>query len=286
MNRTTTDHPAYQARPKGQMRYYGVRKLPSFKSTRDFYRTAIELLQEENIPFLVGGAFALREYTGVVRDTKDFDLCMCRSDVDRALEAFRTAGYHADYAYKHWLAKIRYGEAYIDLLYRAGNGLCCVDPDWFDHSRTATVMGATVQICPPEEMLWMKAYIMERERFDGADVVHLLLSCGEHLDWDRLLARFGDDWEVLLAHLVLFRYSYPGERESIPRYVMKELTRRLLNSREDTAHPLLCRGTLLSREQYLPDIERWGYDDARREGRTPLTEEEIRDWTNAIGAEE
>jgi hypothetical protein len=25
-----------------------------------------------------------------------------------------------------------------------------------------------------EEMVWQKAFIMERERFDGADVVHLI----------------------------------------------------------------------------------------------------------------
>lgn len=36
------------------------------------------------------------------------------------------------------------------------------------------VLGIPVQLCPPEEMLWSKSYVMERERYDGAEVMHLL----------------------------------------------------------------------------------------------------------------
>ena len=46
-----------------------------------------------------------------------------------------------------------------------------------------------------EETLWSKAFVMERERYDGADVAHLILAHGERLDWDtpvwRGLARIG-----------------------------------------------------------------------------------------------
>jgi hypothetical protein len=45
-------------------------------------------------------------------------------------------------------------------------------------------------------MIWSKAFVMERERFDGADVAHLLRSMGPRLDWDRILRRFDRYWEV------------------------------------------------------------------------------------------
>ena len=45
----------------------------------------------------------------------------------------------------------------------------------------------------------------------------------------------------------------------------------------------LCRGTLISREQYLVDILEWGYVDARMAPRGPMTATEIADWTEAIG---
>jgi hypothetical protein len=54
---------------------------------------------------------------------------------------------------------------------------------------------------------------------------------------------------VLLSHLVLFAFVYPTEANNIP---MRELTGRL--DAETAAPPAtdrVCRGTLLSRAQYL-----------------------------------
>ena len=53
---------------------------------------------------------------------------------------------------------------------------------------------------------------MERERYDGADIAHLLRARADQLAWRRLLRRFGPHWRVLLGHLVLFGFVYPGER--------------------------------------------------------------------------
>ena len=44
----------------------------------------------------------------------------------------------------------------------------------------------------------------------------------------------------------------------------------------------VCRGTILSREQYLADIECWGYRDARRLPEGTMTTAEIARWTAAI----
>src|SRR5205823_9657492 len=109
----------------------------------------------------------------------------------------------------------------------------------------------------PEEMIWMKAYIMERERFDGADIAHLLVTCGDKLDWPHLVRRFGPDWRVLLSHLVLFGYTYPSEQGRIPGSVMDELIGRL--RKESPGQEQVCRGTLLSRKQYLVDVEKWDF---------------------------
>ena len=260
-------------------------KPPAFATETDFYAEAIRLLQGSRIPFLVGGAYALRQYTGIVRDTKDFDVFIRPGDLDRALETFRNAHYHAEVSFPHWLAKVHHGEIFIDLIYRAGNGLCEVDDAWFRSSEEAELLGERVRLVTVEDMIWQKAYIMERERFDGADVAHLLQSRAERLDWDRLLKCFGPDWRVLLSHLILFGFIYPGERQRIPHVVLARLLRRVheeLDSPGDGDH--LCQGTLISRAQYLPDIERWDYRDARTL-RGKITAEEIEKWTSAIGRE-
>ena len=126
----------------------------------------------------------------------------------------------------------------------------------------------------------MKAYIMERERFDGADIAHLLVSCGDKLDWPHLVRRFGPDWRVLLSHLVLFGYIYPSEQGRIPRSVMDELIERL--RKESPGQGRVCRGTLLSRKQYLVDVGKWGFRDARLEKRVRMDSEDIAQWTRAI----
>jgi Nucleotidyl transferase of unknown function (DUF2204) len=139
----------------------------------EFYRASMQALNRAGVPFLVGGAYAFGVYTGISRDTKDFDLFLQPGDVDRALEALSAAGYAAERTFPHWLAKVLCKENVIDLIYRAGNGLCQVDVSWFDRARDGELLGMPVRLCAPEEILWMKAFIMERERYDGADVAHL-----------------------------------------------------------------------------------------------------------------
>ena len=160
-----------------------------------------------------------------------------------------------------------------------------MDDLWFDHAGKANVLGVIARLSPVEEMIWSKAFVQERERFDGADVIHLLRETGPSLDWPRLLMRFGDHWRVLLSHLILFGFVYPDRRESVPAWVMEELIRRLGVSRPRTDNDV-CYGTLLSREQYLYDVERLRYRDGRLEPTGTMTPEQIAIWSGAIGTDD
>jgi hypothetical protein len=82
---------------------------------------------------------------------------------------------------------------------------------------------------------------------------------------------------------VLFGFIYPGERALIPAAVMKDLMGRLQAELEvPTRDSKVCQGTLLSRAQYLVDVDEWGYEDARREPRGSMTDQQIGEWTAAI----
>ncbi len=108
-----------------------------------------------------------------------------------------------------------------------------MDDSWFDRARDDKLLGVPVKLCAPEEMIWMKAYVMERERFDGADIAHILRCCASEIDWRHLVRRFGPDWRVLLSHLILFGYIYPGERARIPAAIMEDLITQLRERRKD-----------------------------------------------------
>ena len=253
----------------------------------DFYRHAMAVLREAGVPFLVGGAYAYARYTGVVRHTKDFDVFLRREDLDRALEALQTAGYSTELTFPHWLGKAYKGDDFVDLIYSSGNGIARVDEGWFEHAVDEKVLGVPAKLAPAEEILWSKSFIMERERYDGADVAHLLLHRARDLDWDRLLARFGENWRVLLNHLLLFGYIYPGERDLLPRKVWDGLVAKLTaEGPAGSGDEKLCRGTILSRGQYLLDVEERGYRDARLKPAGFMNAEDIKTWSDAAREEE
>jgi hypothetical protein len=249
-----------------------------------FYRAALIALTEAKVPFLVGGAFALRHYTRIHRDTKDLDLFLARSDLPAALGALEAAGYRTEMPFPHWLAKSYGGDNFVDLIFNSGNGACPVDPGWFDNAATAPLLGVDVRVCAVEEMIWTKAFVMERERYDGADIAHLLQERGDAVDWNHLLQRFGPHWRVLYAHLVLYGFIYSAERKQVPNWVMQELAARIQNEGAAEKDDRVCYGTLISREQYLLDVQERGYADARVQPHGRLKAQELEAWTAAIGS--
>jgi hypothetical protein len=255
---------------------------PGRSAPERFYRRVLEVLQQRDVPHLVGGAYALAHHTHVPYATRDFDVFLRRADVGRACQSLEDAGYRAAVVYPHFLGKVRDGARFVDLIFGSGNGIVPVDDRWFTRASSGTTLGLPVRFCSAEDVLWSKAFIMERERYDGGDVAHLLLATADRLDWAYLVERFGDEWRVLLAHLVLFGFIYPGRRSRIPADVIDTLVERL---RREAVTPgdgdNLCRGSLLSRRQYLLDLNELGMRDARLTPDGAMTREEIDKWTEA-----
>jgi hypothetical protein len=229
-----------------------------------FYRQALVTLKESDIPFLLGGAYALCCHTGIVRHTKDLDVFTRPADCRRVLDLFAGLGYRTELTDPLWLGKVFSDDHYVDIIFGSGRGVAQVDDGWFAHARGANVMGLDVRLCPPEETLWSKSFVMERERYDGADVAHLILCCGEGMNWPRLLRRFGPQWPVLYTYLVQFHFLYPGERHRVPAWVMDELAARLAEEhRRPPPAGRVCNGAFLSGAQFRVDLEQWGYTDGR-----------------------
>jgi hypothetical protein len=240
----------------------------------------LEVLQLGSVPHLVGGAYALAHYTHVPYETKDLDLFLRRVDFDRARRVLEDEGYRAGVVFPHFLGKVQDGAMFVDLIFGSGNGVVSVDDRWFERASPGTTLGLPVRFCSAEDILWSKAFIMERERFDGGDVAHLLLATAGRLDWTYLIERFGPNWRVLLAHLVLFGFIYPGRRSLVPAGVMEGLLDRLRHDPDEPADRL-CRGGVLSRRQYLLDLNELGMRDARLVPDGTMTREEIDTWTEA-----
>jgi hypothetical protein len=214
------------------------------------------------------------------------DIFLSRKNLKRAFEVLNDAGFRTELTFPHWLGKVFNGDMFIDLIFSSGNGLCEVDDVWFERAVPGHVFGFPIKFCPVEEMIWSKAFIMERERYDGGDVAHLILKCTNRLDWNHLVNRFGSHWRVPLSHIVLFGYIYPSERLLVPPYVLRALLDHLDQEIDTTSPPnQACQGPLLSRTQFRVDIEKLGYKDARLPPEGKMSAEETALWTEAAEAE-
>lgn len=226
-----------------------------------FYREALELLNNSGASYMLGGAFAFFHYTGIFRDTKDLDVFCKSSEYPKIIKFFSGMGYKTELTDVRWLAKIFRNEYYIDVIFDTVNNICTVDDSWHEHSVEADFKGIKVSLIAPEELIWAKVYVQNRERFDGADVNHLILKTGKNLDWKRLLARLEQHWHLLLAQIIMFQFVYPSDfHEIIPKWLFDELISRA-NEQYDLPASVekVCRGPIIDQTQYSTDIKEWNY---------------------------
>ena len=250
---------------------------------RDVYKRALEALNAAGIPFVVAGAYAIYEHTGIYRKTKDLDLFFQPSVVVNAARALREAGFVTRLEDEHWLAKATYGEYFVDLIYGMGNGIAFIDEAWTEHSRTGILAAIPVRIAPAEELIWHRLFISERHRHDMSDIVHLILCVGDRLDWKRLVERVGEHWPLLLSQVLMFTYVYPGYKSNIPAWVPEHLlglAREEFGKGEEEVD--FTRGPMISRFSFTIDVREWGFADPRSEqvNKTRLTPE-VRAIANA-----
>ncbi len=228
-----------------------------------FYKQILLLLKESGIEFMVGGSFAVFEYTSTMRETKDMDIYCRPRDYAEILRFFaQKDGYDTQLTDVRWLAKIFDQEGrFIDIIFDTVNNICKVDDAWFARSRDAVVFDMPVRLISPEDLLWGKMYVMNRERYDGADVNHLLLKQGKTLDWELLHEMMEPNWHILLSHLLMFQFVYPADyREILPRELFEKLIERA-RIQYDIPAPVekVCRGPWIDQTQYQIDIKEWDY---------------------------
>ena len=85
------------------------------------------------------------------------------------------------------------------------------------------IRGRKLRALPAEAMLWDKLYIMQRERCDWPDAMNLLYSAGEHIDWEYLLCRIGEDTPLMAAALSVFRWLSPDRAAALPSWLWYRL---------------------------------------------------------------
>lgn len=231
------------------------------QAATQFYSEALQLLNEHGTKYLLGGAAAFFHYTGCFRDTKDLDVFCKSSDYPKILKFFEERGFRTEITDARWIAKVFSGEYYIDIIFDTPSGICGVDDSWFAGSTHCEVAGVPTRVIAAEDLIWCKIYVQNRERYDGADVNHVMLRYGQKLDWQKVLDRLDRHWQLLLSQFLNFQFIYPSEfQKIIPRPLFDELMLRAAQLYELPASlERVCRGPILDQTQYAIDIKEWNF---------------------------
>lgn len=239
---------------------------------RALFCEVLQHLNHAGVPFVVAGAFALQQHTGIWRNTKDLDLFLPASAVPQALRHLQEQGFEPEVRDPVWLAKAHRDGYYVDLITGMSNGVITVDQSWIDRGSHSVVLDVPARVLAPEELIASKLFVNFRERFDGADVVHVIFGTKGHLDWQRLLALVGEHWELLFWELVLFHYIYPAYRDRVPREIWDELLSRLRTELSAPKPSAPFRGSLFDEKMFAIDVKEWGMEnllEEQRERREP-----------------
>ena len=258
---------------------------PEFSAEQvQMFQEVLHLLNLEQLPYAVSGAFALKHHTGISRNTKDLDVFLPAEFVPCALQALKGAGFETQVCDPVWLAKAHRGEYFVDLITGMSNAVITVDNSWIERASKEMVLDVPSRVLGAEELIASKLFVTFRERFDGADIVHVIHGTHGKLDWDRVLTLVGEHWLVLLWALVLFQYVYPAHSHYVPKRVWNDLLERLqqeLRTPNPRAH---FRGSLIDENMFAIDVREWGMANliedqrARREFCIP---EDDKDETSA-----
>jgi len=133
-----------------------------------------------------------------------------------------------------------------------------------------------------EEMIWSKGFVMDAIATTGHDIAHCSAPVGPS-------STGAFDAAVRSALACALRASRPvwvhlplraasGPRVGAPR-ADEPLAERTGDAGVDEP---VCRGTLLSALEYLMDIEKWGYKDARVDPIGKMHPAQAADWSNGL----
>jgi hypothetical protein len=233
-----------------------------------FFREVLTALNECSVGYAVTGAFALQRHTGIWHPTKDLDISLPPESVSNALQCLERVGYRCEVTDAVWLAKAFRSDFFVDLITGMSNGVISVDQQWIERAHPAIIVGVPTRVLAPEELLASKLFVARRERFDGADIAHILYATSASMDWTRLLAVVGEHWQLLLWSLVFFAYVYPAHVNMVPDVVWKELLSRFEKTIRNPRAGAPFRGSLIDQFLFAIDVREWGMKDQLAEYRT------------------
>ncbi len=164
-------------------------------------------------------------YAGLWRNTKDMDFYVRPRDRERMMQLLLDADlrdYYEKLAYdRNWIFRTYKADTIVDLMWGMANQRAWVDDGWLQ-GPIAEADGLEFRLLPPEEALWSKLYVMQRDRCDWPDSFNVLRGIGPQLDWKHLIRRTEKDARLLAGLLCVYAWLCPEGARELPEWIWSE----------------------------------------------------------------
>lgn len=208
---------------------------------QDVYTKALAAVTEKDIPFALGGAFAVWHYTGIWRHTHDIDIFTTPENVQPIAEALTQAGFddlgEQAPGDREWIYHAIKADIIVDVIWRFANRLTMVTSDWMEQGSPGEFLGIDVKFIPMEELVWSKIYTMNKHRCDWPDIMRIFRANCATFNWKKLLDRVGEHWLLLDGVIDVFDWQFPADGACVPTEIRQELLRRKEEYRSDPSAP-------------------------------------------------
>jgi hypothetical protein len=227
------------------------------------YAQIIQAAQARNVPLAIGGGFAFSAYAHRWRSTKDIDLYILHEHLEEMIDILRGANfqdYFEQLPYdRRWIYRAHRNGLIVDLIWGMANYLTQTDAGWLTGETEIEIRGTAVKLLPVEELIWAKLYVLQRDRCDWPDLLNLIHTQAEKIDWDRLLARVDKDLRLVGGVLNVFSWLCPDRAHVVPQWVWQRVGLLPPTEHEPPCAAQAERVPLLDRRDWFgPGIEHRG----------------------------
>lgn len=161
----------------------GLGKSEVAEELTDSLKRAAAALQEEGIPFLLGGGLGCWARGGPP-SSNDIDLMLKREDAERAQEALAEAGMRPEDPPEHWLRKAWDGDILIDLIFEPSG--MKIDDEVIARGDELSVMAMHMRVMDLNDILITKLFALDEHSADYRDLILITRSLREQIDWAQL----------------------------------------------------------------------------------------------------
>lgn len=190
------------------------------------FAEACRILEEEGIPYVMGGGVAIRAY-GRVRPLKDADIFLEKKYVFPAMDALtRRGSFHTREMDATWLYKAIKDDILVDIIVKTTGNVAMTELT-YEHARNVEVYGYNFRMMGPEDLLFRKILSHREGRPDQFDALSMFESPIADFDWRYFVTMAeANDYRKILGFLLWIQSEL--DRDVVPKWVVCDLTEMVM----------------------------------------------------------